>query len=275
MYVAAASASAFGSTSTGDYEKGNYTGPNRVILYDTSRNSLIADIDLTPAQEAFMKKTKGQRTSGFQDLAEDSSGNSYVIGTFGNSIAKISANKREVSLWYYPQNYTKNYGFGGIFSHNDKLIISDLVSHGFVVFDTKSQVRLGQTPQPKEVPLQGLPSGYSPPSSDGLLAPRKYGGRIALWSDDVNGTSVYGSNDGWETAMYLGLVPNDHPAAAGSLSTATFEIGESIFSLPTFFQFTLPFQTRKSFPFIDITEAVSEIVLQSNIFVGNQTCERP
>ncbi|KAJ6199373.1 LOW QUALITY PROTEIN: hypothetical protein J3E72DRAFT_266893 [Bipolaris maydis] len=138
-------------------------------------------------------------------MAEDSHGNSYAIGTYGNSIAKIYSHKREVRLWYYPQKYTKEYGFGSIFSYGDNLIVSDLLSHGFVVFDIRSQTGPGKTPKPKEVALQGLPSDYKPLSSDGLFALTKYG---ALWSDDFNGTSVYGSNDGWETARAIKVESN-------------------------------------------------------------------
>ncbi|KAF4629125.1 hypothetical protein G7Y89_g9024 [Cudoniella acicularis] len=217
IYIAATNADAFVSTDTGNYLNANYTGINRILQYGTRRGSLISDIDLAPAQQEY-KRITGSLTSGFQDMAENTKENSYAMGTFGNSIAKIAA---EIGN----------------------------VSHG----------------EPRELQLQGLPSNYRPQMADGLFGPRQYDGKIALWSDNYNGTAVYGSIDGWASVRYLGLVPNDDPAANGSFATATVEIGSSIFVVETTFQFVLPPTPKTRFPFIDITKNVRDIVDRSDI----------
>ena len=114
-----------------------------------------------------------------------------------------------------------------------------------------------------------MPANY-PLFADGLVAPSKYGGKIALWSDDFNGTSVYGSSDKWESAKYLGLVLNDDPAASGSFATDTFPIGASLFMVVEFFQFELPVKKRTSFPFFDITNKVDEVIGKSGFRVYSQ-----
>ncbi|KAH6665087.1 hypothetical protein B0J14DRAFT_492783 [Halenospora varia] len=259
MYIAAASTNAFTSTSSGDYSNANYTGNNRILKYDTRRDSLISDIDLAPIQAEYGKKT-GNLTSGFQDMAEDTNGNSYVIGTFGNSIVKISTRTEMVSLWYYPKIYDITYGFGGIFSIGDMLVVSDTHTQSLVTFDTNAD-----SPVPRVLHVQDMPPNYRPAMADGLFAPKKYGGKVALWSDDFNGTAIYGSSDGWRSARYLGLIPNDDPLAVGTFATATFEIEENIFVVATAFQFQLPQATKTSFPFIDITKKVDDIIKQSGI----------
>lgn len=261
IYIAAGAATAFTSTASGNYLNANFTGPNRILRYDPRQKQVTAEFDLSEAQRDYQEIT-GNLTNGFQDMAEDCEGNSYVIGTFGNSIVKIEAGTGDVNLWYTPPTYDKTYGFGGVFYQDEKLVVSDTVSGGLVTFDTTAEMA-----EPTYVALSGLPSDYRPLMADGLYAPRKYGGRIALWSDDFNGTSVYGSNDGWTTATYLGLVLNDDPAAKGSFATATFEIGARIFASVEFFQFQLPVQPKKSFPILDITDEIEKIVSESGFAI--------
>lgn len=256
IYIAAGAATAFTSTDTGDYSHQNLTGPNHILRFDPRTKKFLADIDLAPASNAYLQKV-GNRTSGFQDMTETPDGDVYAIGSFGSAIVKILRGSTEPVLWYSPPHYNNTYGFGGIFADEDRLVLSDRLSGGLVTFDTCRSDELQAT----FVPLQGLPDDYKPMMADGLFAPTKYRGKIALWSDDYNGTSVYGSKDHWISAHYLGRVSNAAEAVeAGGLAVATFDIRERIFSLNEYFQFELPVKRKKQFSMHDITADVDEIV---------------
>lgn len=275
IFIAASSATAFtsvvveganGQIAT-NYSHANYTGPNRVLIFNPITEELVADISLETVQNEFYNIT-GNLTNGFQDMAEiEVTGDSYVVGTFGNSIARIPYGSQEARLWYAPSpsDYSKKYGFGGVFASGHKLVVSDTLSGGLVTFDTREE-----SPTATYVPLQNLPSNYKPANADGIYAPKKYRGKVALWSDDYNGTSVYGSNDNWSTAHYLGLISNDDPAILeGTMTTACFEIGDRVYVLTQVFQYSLPVQPKKNFPFYDITAQLDSIVGGS--FIGNLT----
>ena len=244
--IAVSSAPPFTST---DPSHQNLTGPNHIVRYDTIGKKITYSTNLIPTQDNY-RAVKGSDTSGYQDMAETPDGATYAIGTFGNSIAKVDTNGNP-SLWYSPATYNSSYGFGGIFSLGSKLVISDSLSRGFVVFDTKLN-----PPVPKYVKPRNLPGNYTMFIADGLLAPHKYGGQVALWSDDMRGTVVYGSNDGWNSADYLGVVTDKADGGAG---TATVEIAGRVYVVTEFFQ-AQGWTDRSTFPFVDITGKVDDIV---------------
>lgn len=274
IFIVASNAMAFDSVIaegpngqiTTDYGNANYTGPNWLFVFDPVSETFTANISLVPVQNAYQNLTSGNLTNGFQDMAEmESTGDSYTIGTFGNSIGRIPYGSQEAVLWYAPpaSNLSIEYGFGGIVSVGEKLVVSDSISGGLVTFDTAQH-----TPVATYVPLQGLPSDYRPLNADGLYAPSKYDNKVILWSDDYNGTSVYGSNDSWATAQFLGLIPNDDPAVLqGTMTTATFEIGNSVYVLTQVFQYSLPIVPKRNWPFYDITLQLDSIV--KNSFLEN------
>ena len=276
IFISAASAVAFdsvivqgpGGTISTDYSLANYTGDNRIVIFDPKNEAIVADVSLLPAQEQYRKAMGGNLTNAFQDMAEvASTGDSYAVGTFGNSIVRIPYGSKESELWYAPpaSNYSKEYGFGGLFASGNKLVVSDTLSGGMVTFDT-----LQKNPVAKHVPLRDLPDDYKPANADGLFLPSKYGGKVALWSDDYNGTSVYGSEDYWDTARFLGLISNDDPGQIqGGSTTASFEIGKSVYVLTQIFQFSVPVKPKKNFLFYDITTQLDAIVKDS--FVSNGT----
>ena len=256
LFFAANSASST-DANAGGLTGQNLTGPNRMIRYDPKARQVIFNADIASVQEQIIAAT-GKFANLFQDMAEDSRGNSYMVGSFGNVIAKVDPSGK-ASLYYKPSNYSdKSYGFGGIFSVGDKLIVSDTVSQGLVTFDTSKSQTEAVYVKPKN-----LPANYAP-FADGFYAPPKYGGRIALWSDDfvngIGGIVVYSSLDNWRTASYLGLIPNNDTVAVGSAPTATVEITGSIFVVEEYFQETSPIAKKSVFPFIDITEQVDSFV---------------
>lgn len=251
-----------------DYSNANYTGPNHLLVYDPKTKRLIADLNLDVAQGEY-EATTGNLTNGFQDVAAvNTTGDSYIIGTFGNSIVKLTQDTSVPHVWYAPTNYTYQYGFGGIASLGEKLIVSDALSGGFVTFDTRET-----EPRPTYVKLQGLPANYKPLNADGVYLPKRYNGKVVLWSDDYNGTSVYGSDDNWATAHFIGLIVNDDPGRIqGSMTTACFEINDRVYVLNQIFQFALPVKPRKNFPFFDITSQLDALV--ANSFLANSTKSR-
>lgn len=267
IFLAASSANSFASIVTEgpggqiatNYSNANYTGPNHILVFDPRAERLVADVNLASAQMEFYNLT-GNLTSGFQDMAEvQPSGDSYAIGTFGNSIVRIPYGSSTAQLWYAPSTYDIRYGFGGVVALGDKLIVSDTISGGLVTFNTESE-----NPQPTYVALQNLTSDYKPPNADGLYSPKRYGGKVILWSDDYNGTSVYGSNDNWNTAHFLGLVENNDPGIIqGAMTSDSFEIGHQVYVVTQIFQYALPLESKKNFLFYDITEEVDAIVENS------------
>ncbi|KAK4935497.1 hypothetical protein LTR10_023455 [Elasticomyces elasticus] len=274
VFISVSSAAAFTSviaegadgTIVPNYAAANYTGPNRVVVFDPKTECVVTDVGLLSAQNEFHNAT-GDYTSAFQDIAEiESTGDAYAPATFGNTIVRIPSGSSEPELWYATISSSIFYGFGGIFSIGNKLVLSDSISGGLVTFDTTEQ----KDPKATYVPLQSLPSDYKPLNADGLFAPSKYGGKVALWSDDYNGTSVYGSSDNWETAHFLGLILNDDPGVIlGAMTTASFEIGQRVFTLTQIFQYSPPVQSKKNFLFYDVTTQLDAIVKAS--FVGNLT----
>lgn len=236
----------------------NLTGPNRLVRYDTFRQRILWEVDLAGFQDEVLART-GQFVSGFQDQAEDPRGNAYILATFGNAIARIDPEGQEVSVFFASGLNSSILGIAGLFTVGDTLVVSDARSQGFLVFDTRAKQGV-----PTKVKPQGEPNVFG--CNDGLIAPSKYGGTVALCSNDkINGTggiAVYQSWDGWKNAQWKGFILNNDPVAIGSTPTATVEIAGSIFISEEFFATrgaTRP-QPRSQFPFVDITSKVRDLV---------------
>lgn len=253
MYFAATSYTAFEATTSGNPALANFTGPNSVIRYDTNDRTIRWITDLVPLQKQVFQRT-GNLITGFQDMAEDGQGNTYVIGTFGQIIVKVNKTGTP-QIWYEPKNINDTLLSGGIVRSGDKIVINDRVAPGLLTFDIN---------KPKGVPVyvhpEGFPTNYTG-GGDGLMLPSKYGGKVILWSDDFYGNRVIGSRNNWETAEYLGLVPMDETLSKqGGYTTGSFEVGQTIYSLTEFFQPTRSVETKQKFLMIDATEQVDELV---------------
>ncbi|GFP58863.1 trichothecene biosynthesis protein 14 [Trichoderma asperellum] len=235
MYFAATSYTAFVATTSGNPALANFTGPNSIIRYDTNTRKILWITDLVPIQKEVFRQT-GKLITGFQDMAEDNQGNTYVIGTFGSIIVKINRN-------------------GGIVRSGDKIVINDRVAPGLLTFDIN---------EPRGYPVyvhpEGFPTNYTG-GGDGLLLPSRYGGKVILWSDDFYGTRVVGSRNNWKTAEYVGLVlMDDNLSRQGGYTTGSFEVGQAIYSLTEFFQPTRSVKPKQEFLMVDMTEQIDELV---------------
>ncbi|KAL7913108.1 hypothetical protein GGI35DRAFT_491336 [Trichoderma velutinum] len=253
MYFAASSYTAFVATTSGNAALANFTGPNRVIRYDTNDRTIDWNTDLVPLQKQVFQRT-GKQITGFQDMAEDGQGNTYVIGTFGQIIIKINKNGTP-QVWYEPKNINDTLASGGIVRSGNKIVINDRVTPGLITFDINESKGVPVHLHPK-----GFPADYAA-GGDGLLLPSKYGGKVILWSDDFYGNRVIGSKDNWKTAEYLGLAAMDQTLSKqGGYTTATFEIGQTIYSLTEFFQPTRALKPQQKWLMVDTTEQVDELV---------------
>ena len=257
IYFAADYGNAFNLTELGK----DLNGPNMLIKYNTYTETIGWIIDVAPFQAEIEAET-GELVAGFQDMAEDPRGNIYLLASFGNAIARITPDGQEISVFYNSgvRNVSVT-GIEGLFAVGDTLVVSDDRTLGFLVFDTRTE---GQT-TPKAVRPNGRPTGLDLYMCDGLVAPAKYNGSIALCSIDfLNGTggiAVYESTDGWNTIDYKGYVKNDSPQTSNSTPTDTVQIADSIYIVEQFFQATPePVEAKDFFPFIDITAAVDALV---------------
>ncbi|TKA83806.1 hypothetical protein B0A55_00018 [Friedmanniomyces simplex] len=197
IYICVTFSEAFSSTITGNASLANFTGPNAIVKYDIFRSAIDYTTSFEPIQDQIRAST-GKLVNGFQDMAEDTKGNSYAIATFGNTIVKVGP-AGEASLWYESPNIMDVLGLEGTFSLGDKLVVSNRLVQGFSVFDTTVAAEPAAV-QPKNL-QQNNKVGW-----DGLVSPSKYGGRISLSADDTYGTRVFGSKDNWVTADYIGGV---------------------------------------------------------------------
>ncbi|KIM98617.1 hypothetical protein OIDMADRAFT_56965 [Oidiodendron maius Zn] len=253
MYFAATSLTAFQATTSGNTSLANFTGPNSIIRYDTNARKISWVSDLVPIHNEILQRT-GKLVTGFQDMAEDNQGNSFVIGSFGSVIVKIDRNGTP-RVWYEPKNINDTLVSGGIIRSGNKIIINDRLYPALVTFNIDEPYGT-----PVYVHPEGFPANYSA-GTDALVAPSKYGGRVVLWSDDFYGTRVIGTRDNWETAEYLGLVLMDSSLRSrGGFTTDSFAVGNTIYSLTEFFQATKPIQTTKEFTMVDMTEQVDQLV---------------
>jgi len=92
--------------------------------------------------------------------------------------------------------------------------------------------------------------------------------KIALCSNDGSGTSVFYSDDLWQSAKYLGVANSTN---TGGIPTASAQITNSIYTNSEFFldSGTLDSPGNRSvFPFTDITQEVINLV-PSGVVDGN------
>ena len=262
MLLVADDSTAFATNASG-FTLANLTGPNRLLKYNIDDGHFEYDVSMSGVQDQVLAET-GLHAAGFQDACWDSKGNAYMLASFGSVIARVTPSGDDVSLWYRPSPYKNDeYGFTGLFTYGDKLIVSDTLSQGLVTFDTNMGYGT-----PKYVKPNNLPSNYTL-SPDGLHAPSRYGGRVALWADDygiginpaaTGGVAVFGSLDGWNTARFLGFVPNEYNVTGVSTTTSTVVIVDTIYLVAEYFQSSSPSMGRTKFPFVDITEQVDKFV---------------
>lgn len=246
------------------------TGPNKVIRYDTTTNSVAYTVDLAPFVSQVPELNGTIPAGGFQDFASDAQGTTYVPTVFHTpSIAKITT-AGDLSVWYAGtpvETGTEAYIYLGIIYHaaTEKLIVTAPYMATFVSFDTTSA-----SPAPTNLTMTGRPADGSYPGleCDGLIAPARYGTNVLLCSEnglgDNGAITLWATTDGYASVEYIGKVDNNSTLVAGYGSpTATVQLTDAIFISNEFFHDTGAFDvvgTRSSFPFIDATADFDAVV---------------
>ncbi|KAH0591688.1 hypothetical protein MHUMG1_10571 [Metarhizium humberi] len=202
---------------------------------------------------------------GYQDVAHDAVGNSYVIGTFPGSILKVDPSGETVTPWYVSdETDTTVTGFTGIVYLGTKFLTT---------YGKKGQVQrwnsCGEQGKPTTVPIG---TAGTPPTPDAVLEnieaitlPKKYEGKVLLVASNTKGVYVLRSNDEWETAENLGEIPNKY-AESGGVVVTTVQVEDRLYAVLEYFddiKNPVPETVagnRTEFPLQDITSAVGELL---------------
>ncbi|KAJ5014692.1 Core trichothecene cluster (CTC) protein 14 [Colletotrichum sp. SAR 10_99] len=227
----------------------NITGDNILVKYDLTEEKVLWQRNLT--------EVTGGVYGGFQDTAHGPDGTTYALGTFPSSIIRVSPDGSEATAWYLktPADHTIH-GFSGLVAapNGKSILIADSSDGQLYRFnlDTASNAT---APTPTRVPLTLASTIGS--ALDGASIPSRYKGTVILVSDNVDGTVVLHSADGkWDSAAVIGTVPNAYLAEGGS-TTATVQIGGSVYSVTEWFGDDKVAGTlagnRTEWPLVDIT----------------------
>lgn len=224
----------------------NLSGDNFIMQWDPTTKQVVYNINLTDT-------THGKYT-GFQDVEQDPEDNVFVVGTFPSSILKVDKFGKEVTPWYLPQPIIPtNPGIAGLAANGWILLANDANSK-ILKFDMRDQIGV-----PVEVPHY---PNVNWTFTDAIYLPPRHKGTVLLVAEDLVGIIVLRSKDGkWNSAEFLGKVPNPVP---NSFTTAPVQIGNSLYLIPTdvgniSHPNTGP-GTQDKFPFIDITAQVDALL---------------
>lgn len=240
------------------------TGANKVIRYDTETNSVAYTADLADFSAQLL--TGNQTGGGFQDFAEDPSGNAYVPTVFHvPAIAKI-AKDGSVSSWYTGEpSITSSYIYLGIIYHEatNKLIVTAPYLSTFVSFDVGSD-----SPTPTNITMNDRPADGSYPGleCDGLINPARYNRDVLLCSENgLQAITLWATTDDFASVKYIGQVVDNSTTeiATWGSPTATVEIENTIYISNEYFHDMNEFDVagnRSSFSFVDATAQFDALV---------------
>jgi hypothetical protein len=177
--------------------------------------NLVYKINLTESSQG--------RYGGFQDVEQDPEGNVFVVGTWPRTITKVSADGREVTPWYLPEEIIPtNKAFGGI-AALDWLLLAQGDRPGIVKFDLRASKGV-----PAQVKIVGT---HTFGVSDAISLPPKYHGTVLLVAEEGAGFSVFESKDAkWDVATFKGFVENTS-TQNGTSVTAVVQIGDGLFEV--------------------------------------------
>ncbi|KAH7370208.1 hypothetical protein BKA65DRAFT_387817 [Rhexocercosporidium sp. MPI-PUGE-AT-0058] len=234
-----------------DTSGANIAGDNFMIQYDLDTKTEVSRTNLTETTQGIY--------GGFQDLEFDSAGNIYVVGTYPSSILKVDPSGSNVEEWYLPEpiNHTVK-GLSGLAVVGNTLLANDNVSGNLLRFDLSASTGTATV-------VPHSPAGVISDQGDGITLPAKYDGTVLLITQSTLGFAVLRSNDTWQTAEFLGVIPV--PASAGDgVVTASVQIGESIYANVEFFGDAAVAPpnnagNRTEFPLIDITASLDALLV--------------
>ncbi|EXU96701.1 hypothetical protein X797_010245 [Metarhizium robertsii] len=236
---------------------------------DISGDTWLIKVDLKTGLEVWrsnLTKALDGKYGGYQDVAHDAAGNSYVIGTFPGSILKVDPSGETVTPWYVSDETTTTVtGFTGIVYLGTKFLTT---------YGKNGQVQrwnsCGGQGSPTTVPVE---TTETTPKTDAVLEnveaitlPKKYEGKVLLVASNTKGVYVLRSKDGeWDSAENLGEIPNKY-AGSGGVVVTTVQVEERLYAVLEYFgDIANPVPetvagNRTEFPLQDITSAVDELL---------------
>ncbi|RDA89369.1 hypothetical protein CP532_6212 [Ophiocordyceps camponoti-leonardi (nom. inval.)] len=237
----------------------NITGQNNLVRYDLQTGNVLWAIDLSLATN----NTYG----GYQDIAHDTDGNTFVGGTFPPSLLRVDYETQKVTPWYLGPRNTTLFGINGLAMWNWTKLLATYQSS----YEGSQLVSFGLDKPGRPTPIPVLTANGTRTKIgtdlDGITLPPRYGDKVALAADAYAGVVVLYSDDEWKTARKLGVVPTQFHDNATRVVTA-LQIGDPIFTVYEFFgdaTVRKPGQpagagNRTMFPLTDITAAVDRLV---------------
>ncbi|KID74801.1 Trichothecene biosynthesis protein 14 [Metarhizium brunneum] len=233
----------------------NITGDTWLIKLDLKTGDELWRSNLTTALDG--------KYGGYQDVAHDAAGNSYVIGTFPGSILKVDPIGKKITPWYVSEETnTTVTGFTGIVYLGTKFLTT---------YGQNGQLQRWDSCQGQGKPTP-VPIGTTgtPPTTDAVLQnieaitlPKKYEGKVLLVASNSKGVYVLRSKDGsWDSAENLGAIPNNYES--DGVVVTTVQVEDRLYAVLEYFddiKNPVPETVagnRTEFPLQDITSAVEE-----------------
>ncbi|KID83623.1 TRI14-like protein [Metarhizium guizhouense ARSEF 977] len=246
---------------------------------DISGDSFLYKIDMKTKKVVWRSNvstpTKGAY-GGCQEAIHDRHHNTFVLCTYPGAIIKVSADGKTATPWYLsnymePGATVQRPGLTGGVSKDDFLLAVDDETHKLMRFDMREEKG-----NPVVVPI-GKNNEDVGLGLDGAYLPPKYDGRVLLVTSESKEINVIVSNNNWQTAEKVGVVPNTYfanPENNRGFSVSTVQIPvrheERIYSINEYFldaqdasKPTVPdtlAKDRSEFPLQDITKAVDDFL---------------
>jgi len=230
----------------------NITGDNFLVKYDLANDRILWQANLGALTNGVY--------GGYQDIAHDTRGNSFTVGTFPSSLIRVTADG-QAATWYLkePADHTIR-GFTGLvpLPNGKHLLVADSSDGKLHRFDMTTKQGV-----PEIVPITGAVTNLTS-MLDGVSIPSRWGGKVILVTDNNAGTHVLYSGDAsWKTAEFRGTVPN-RLLNTDAFATATLEIGNSIYAIFEYFLDEKVSGTlagaRSQWPLIDITANIEDLL---------------
>lgn len=234
----------------------NISGTNVITKYNPLTKSFLWALNITDVAQGHY--------GGFNDIAHDAQGNTYVCGTFPASILKIDPKGQAITEWVppvKPVNQTIR-GYSGIVyvpKGNSILVLDSLLGKLFRFDASLSAPVPVRVPHTPDSPITG---------GDAIRLPPKYNNTVLLIAENARGVSVLRSKAGdWNTGVeYLGLIKKEgFGLPEGALTTSIVQIGDDkIYAVTDWFTDPIVSGTvaggREVFPMVDITGLVDGLV---------------
>jgi len=238
----------------------NVSGDYWLVKYDTHARRELWRANLTSVTKA--------KYGGYQDVAIDPRGYSYVVGTYPANILRVSPRGDAITAWYPPQTTnTTIHGYTGIASVGDTLLVIDGNGVPEELSEGDSQLYRFDTTKPRGQPvlIPRTPAGIKLGNSDTIHLPEQYNGTVMLAALNYIGVTVLRSRDGWHTAEQLGTITSDFPAFFQRIIPSTTQIGpDSHFMIGQKFPGSIVPGTKggnqSDFPFFDITSQINALL---------------